>query len=67
MPNITDKPYSRKWAMIRVGAYVIDFGVLMGLRYEFEQYWVKNAIAGCAGAFMGMALYECQKGWRRKK
>jgi hypothetical protein len=67
MPNITEKPQSRKWAMTRGGLCVVAFGVLMGLRSEVEQHWAKIAIAGCAGAFMGMALYECQKGWRRKK
>ena len=67
MPNITDKPYSRKWAMIRLGAYVVGYGLLMGLRGEFEAPWVKNVMAGCAGAFLGMLLYEGQKFWRRKK
>jgi hypothetical protein len=28
----------------------------MGLRSEFDEHWVKNLIAGCAGGFLGCAL-----------
>ena len=66
MPNITEKPYRRKWAIIRVGAYCVAFGILMGLRNEFEQNWVKDVIAGCAFVFFGMAVYESQM-WRRRQ
>ncbi len=53
--------------MVRVGVCIVAYGLLMGFRNEFEQFWVRNVIAGCAGAFLGMALYEGQKCWRRKE
>jgi hypothetical protein len=67
MPDIKDKPRSRKWVMIRVGLYIIAYGVLMGLRNEFEQPWTRNVFVGCAGAVMGMLLYKSQKYWRQGK
>ena len=66
MPNITDKPYRRVWAVVRVGVYCVVFGILMGLRNEFEQNWMKDVIAGCAFVFLGLAVYEGQM-WRRRQ
>lgn len=46
------------WAVI--GFCVVAFGVLMGIRGEFEQLWVQTVLACCAGAFLGVALYAAQ-------
>jgi len=46
---------------------IIAFGLLMGIRSEFEQNWVKTFVAGCAGAFLGVALYQTKKCWQRHK
>jgi hypothetical protein len=46
---------------------IIVFGGLMGIRSSFEQHWVQTGIAGCAGAFMGVALYQGKKCWPRNK
>jgi hypothetical protein len=35
---------------------IIAYAILMGLRSEFDEHWVKNLIAGCAGGFLGCAL-----------
>jgi len=35
---------------------IIAYALLMGLRSKFEEHWIKNLIAGCAGGFLGCAL-----------
>lgn len=67
MSNIADKPNNGKSVMIRIGIYIVAYGILMGLRSEFDDFWMKTAMAACAGAFLGMALYEGQKIWRGRK
>ena len=52
-------------AWVVIGLCVGAFGVLMGIRSEFEQLWVRTIIASCAGALLGVALYAAQ--WYRAR
>jgi hypothetical protein len=44
-----------------IGACCLAFGLLMGLRSDFEQHWAKNVLAGLAFAFMGLGIALAQK------
>jgi hypothetical protein len=50
-----------------VCACSVIFGVLMGTRSQFEQAWVQMAVAGCAFAFLGLAIYKVQSYRQRRK
>jgi len=67
MTNNLDSARSRRSAIATIVLCIIAFGVFMGIRGEFEQHWVKTVIAGCAGAFLGVALYQAKKCWPRHK
>ena len=61
--------YNRSQAMMVMKISVSSHltGTIMAIRSEFEEPWVKTAIAACAGAFMGVALYQSKKFWPRAK
>jgi hypothetical protein len=52
----TNKHLNPKSTKVIIGLCIIAYGMLMGLRSEFDQHWLKNVIAGCAGGFLGCAL-----------
>ena len=39
---------------------IVIFGVLMGLRSEFEQTWVRMPVSGFAGGVLGWALLQAK-------
>lgn len=67
MTDNPDPAHSPRGTIATIAVCIIAFGVLMGIRGEFEQQWLKTVIAGCAGAFLGMALYQTKKLWPRNK
>ena len=40
---------------------IILFGVLMGMRGEFDSIWVRMLIAVCAGAVLGICVLPLRK------
>jgi uncharacterized membrane protein YeaQ/YmgE (transglycosylase-associated protein family) len=67
MTDNLDSARNRIGTIATIVVCIIAFGVLMGIRGEFEQHWVQTVIAGCAGAFLGVALYQTKKCWPRHK
>jgi len=67
MTNNFDSALRRSGIIIAIVLCIIAFGVLMGIRGEYEQQWLQTVIAGCAGAFLGVALYQAKKLWPRGK
>jgi small-conductance mechanosensitive channel len=67
MANSTDSPRSPTGSIVLVAVCIVAFGVFMAIRSEFEQFWVRAAIAGCAGALLGLALSQTKKHWPRHK
>jgi hypothetical protein len=61
MANNTDSPHSPYGVVVMVAACIVAFGVLMATRSEFEQSWVRAAIAGCAFALLGVAISHAKK------
>ena len=41
---------------------IVVFGVLMGVRPEFEQMWLRALVAACAGGVLAWALLQARKG-----
>jgi cobalamin synthase len=67
MTNNLDSPRGPRGTIATIAVTIIAYGVLMAIRSEFEQPWAKTAIAACAGAFLGVALYHSKKFWPRAK
>lgn len=70
LPVVNDNPnaaLNRRGTIAIIVVSVIVFGVLMGIREWFEPPWLRVAIAGCAGAFFGVALMQSMKFRPRKK
>lgn len=67
MTNNLDNPRGNRGTLIIIAVNIIAYGVLMAIRSELEQPWAKMAIAACAGAFLGVALYQTKKFWPRAK
>ena len=65
MTNNPDNAHCRRGTIASIVICLIAFGVLMGIRGEFEQLRLQTVIAGCAGAFLGVALYQTKKLWPR--
>jgi hypothetical protein len=40
---------------------VILFGVLMGIRGEFDSIWIRMLVAACAGAIFGIFVLPLRK------
>jgi uncharacterized membrane protein YeaQ/YmgE (transglycosylase-associated protein family) len=40
---------------------IIVFGVLMGMRGEFQSFWVRALVAGCAGAVLAIFVLPLRK------
>lgn len=40
---------------------IVLFGVLMGMRGEFDLFWVRALVAGCAGAVLGIFVLPLRK------
>ena len=40
---------------------IILFGVLMGMRGEFDSFWTRTLVAGCAGAVLGIFVLPLRK------
>ena len=40
---------------------LILFGVLMGMRGEFESFWMRALVAGCAGAVLAILVLPVRK------
>jgi hypothetical protein len=40
---------------------LILFSVLMGMRGEFDSFWVRALVAGCAGAVLGIFVLPLRK------
>ncbi|TMP96369.1 MAG: hypothetical protein E6L09_15100 [Verrucomicrobia bacterium] len=40
---------------------IVVFGLLLGVRAEFEHIWVRAAVAGCAWGTLGWALLQARK------
>ena len=49
--------------VIRFVIGIIVFGVLMGMRSEFESHWTRSLVAGIAGAVLAI----CMLPMRRRK
>jgi len=47
--------------MIKLLVGIILFGMLMGMRDNFEGRWVRAAVAGCAGGILGWIILQCRK------
>jgi len=47
--------------IFKLVAGIVVFGVLMGIRTEFEQVWVRALVAACAGGILGWALLQARK------
>ncbi len=39
---------------------IVVFGVLMGVRMELQQVWMRALVAGCAGAALGWAVIQAR-------
>jgi hypothetical protein len=39
----------------------VVFGVLIGLRTQFQTTWVRALVAACAGAVLGWVLLQVRK------
>lgn len=66
MTNNLDSLRGTRGTIVAIAVCIITYGVLMAIRSEFEQPWVKTTITGCAGAFLGVALYQAKKFWPRR-
>ena len=67
MTDNPDPARSQRGTITAIVVCIVVFGVLMGIRGELEQQWLKTVIAGGAGAFFGVALYQTKKLWSRNK
>ena len=47
--------------IIKLVVGIIVFGVLMGIRPEFEQVWMRALVAACAGGILGWAVLQARK------
>jgi hypothetical protein len=51
-----------KVQIVGVVAGVLAFGILMEVRSELEQLWMRALVAACAGGALGWALLQVRKG-----
>lgn len=54
-------PLWRRPQIVKLATGVGVFGVLMGLRTDFEDLWVRALVAACAGAALGWALLQARR------
>jgi len=47
--------------IIKLVVGIVVFGVLMGIRPEFEQVWMRALVAACAGGVLGWAVLQARK------
>ena len=47
--------------IIKLVVGIVVFGVLMGIRTEFEQVWMRALVAACAGGVLGWAVLQARK------
>lgn len=47
--------------IIKLVVGIVIFGVLMGIRTEFEQVWMRALVAACAGGVLGWAVLQARK------
>jgi hypothetical protein len=43
--------------MIKIAAGAVAFGVLMSIRTETDEMWIRAALAACAGGALAVALW----------
>lgn len=47
--------------IIKLIVGIVFFGVLMDIRTEFEQVWLRALVAACAGGILGWAVLQARK------
>jgi len=55
---------SRTWnwpRILKIVTGVVAFGVLMSIRTEADQMWVRAALAACAGGALAVALLSATR------
>jgi nitrate/nitrite transporter NarK len=67
MTDNADGPRSTRGTIVLVAICIVSFGVFMAIRNEYEQLWVRAAIASLAFAVFGLALSQAKKFWPRRK
>jgi len=47
--------------VVRFVVGVVAFGLLMGMRPEFESHWTRSLVAGMAGAVLAVCLLPMRR------
>ena len=58
------KPEAPKLTGVQIAQFIfgiILFGVLMGIRGEFDSIWVRMLVGACAGAVLGIFVLPLRK------
>lgn len=67
MANTPVGPRNSKGSLLTIIGCILAFGMLMGLRSQFQHLWVRTLIAGGAGAFLGVVIFQTRNHWRRNR